>query len=228
MSIDTASDDPARICDREHVVSVLVAGTGTAPPGTGRTDRALLRHQRSGSYQVTIVSARRAYTSSRRTPAGGSGSGHARAVSYHEGQARVRRQDAPSLPELGYGSGHRHTGKTKIRTVTSTILRKCYHAPLTSAAAFAGEAFLTGGTEPERGNITNPLTRSLAGGTGLPPLDTSRLRVTWLAEVAQILGLATFLHAAGITCCQHLGDITAGLDPGSQDGAIALLGGRTR
>ena len=103
-----------------------------------------------------------------------------------------------------------------------------YHAPLTSAAAFAGEAFLTGGTEPERGNITSPLIRSLAGGTGLPPLDTSRLRATWLAEVAQILGLATFLHAAGITCCQHLGDITAGLDPGSQDEAIALLGGRTR
>jgi integrase len=103
-----------------------------------------------------------------------------------------------------------------------------YHAPLTSAAAFAGEAFLTGGTEPERGNITNPLIRSLAGGTGLPPLDTSRLRATWLAEVAQILGLATFLHAAGITCCQHLGDITAGLDPGSEADAIALLGGRTR
>ncbi len=87
---------------------------------------------------------------------------------------------------------------------------------------------MTGGTEPERGNITNPLTRSLAGGGGLPALDTSRLRATWLAEVAQILGLATFLHAAGITCCQRLGDITAGLDPGSQDDAIALLGGRAR
>ena len=103
-----------------------------------------------------------------------------------------------------------------------------YHAPLLAAAAFAGEAFMTGGTEPERGNITNPLTRSLAGGGGLPALDTSRLRATWLAEVAQILGLATFLHAAGITCCQRLGDITAGLDPGSQDDAIALLGGRAR
>ncbi len=44
-----------------------------------------------------------------------------------------------------------------------------YHARLLAAAAFAGENFLTGGTEPERGNITNPLTRSLAGGGGLPP-----------------------------------------------------------
>ena len=49
-------------------------------------------------------------------------------------------------------------------------------------ATFAGDNFLTGGAKPERGNITNPLTRSLAGGGGLPPLDTSRLRATWLAE----------------------------------------------
>ena len=103
-----------------------------------------------------------------------------------------------------------------------------YHAPLLSAAAFAGQNFLTGGTEPERGNITNPLTRSLAGGTGLPALDSSRLRATWLADVAQILGLATFLHAAGIACCQQLGDITASLDPGSEAAAIALLGGQAR
>jgi integrase len=103
-----------------------------------------------------------------------------------------------------------------------------YHAPLLSAAAFAGSNFVTGGTEPERGNITNPLTRSLAGGTGLPALDSSRLRATWLADCAQLTGLATFLHAAGITCCQQLGDITAGLDPGSEADAIALLGGRTR
>ena len=57
-----------------------------------------------------------------------------------------------------------------------------YHAPLLEAAEFAGEHFLTGGAVPERGNITNPLARSLAGGTGLPPLDSSRLRATWLAE----------------------------------------------
>jgi integrase len=103
-----------------------------------------------------------------------------------------------------------------------------YHAPLLSAAAFAEDNFLTGGDKPERGNITNPLTRSLAGGTGLPPLDTSRLRATWLAETAALIGLATFLHAAGISCCQQLGDITAGLDPGSQADAIALLSGQAR
>ncbi len=103
-----------------------------------------------------------------------------------------------------------------------------YHAPLLAAAAFAGPDFLTGGTEPERGNITNPLTRSLAGGTGLPPLDTSRLRATWLAEAAQLLGLPAFMRAAGITCSQRLGDIVAGLDPGSEKQAVALLGAGTR
>jgi integrase len=101
-----------------------------------------------------------------------------------------------------------------------------YHAPLLSAAAFAGQNFLTGGTEPERGNVTNPLTRSLAGGSGLPDLDTSRLRATWLAEAAALTGLPAFMRAAGISCCQRLGDITTTLDPGSEEQAVALLGGR--
>jgi hypothetical protein len=103
-----------------------------------------------------------------------------------------------------------------------------YHARLLEAAGFAGQNFLTGGTEPERGNITNPLTRSLAGGTGLPALDTSRLRATWLAECALLLGLPVFMHAAGITCSQRLGDIIAALDPaGGEEHAVTLLGSRT-
>jgi hypothetical protein len=99
-----------------------------------------------------------------------------------------------------------------------------YQTRLLQAAAFAGGNFLTGGTEPGRGNITNPLTRSLAGGAGLPALDTSRLRASWLAECAALAGLPVFLHAAGISCCQQLGDITAGLDPGTERDAVALLG----
>ncbi len=100
-----------------------------------------------------------------------------------------------------------------------------YHGRLLAAAAFAGEHLLTGGTDPARGNITNPVVASLAGGTGLPRLDTSRLRATWLAETAALIGLPAFPHAAGIRCCQRLGDITAALDPGSEDQAVALLGG---
>jgi hypothetical protein len=101
-----------------------------------------------------------------------------------------------------------------------------YHDVLLESAQFAGDQLITGGTDPQRHNITTPLVAALAGGTGLPRLDTSRLRATWLADCAQILGLATFLHAAGITCSQRLGDITAALDPGGETEAVALLGGQ--
>jgi hypothetical protein len=100
-----------------------------------------------------------------------------------------------------------------------------YHGPLLAAADFAGEHLLTGGSDPARHNISNPLTRSLDGGTGLPRLDTSRLRATWLAETAALIGLPAFLRAAGISCCQRLGDIAAGLQAGGEDQAVALLGG---
>jgi len=99
-----------------------------------------------------------------------------------------------------------------------------YHEPLLESAGFAGTGLVTGGTDPQRHNISNPLTSSLAGGTGLPRLDTSRLRATWLADCAELLGLATFMAAAGITCSQRLGDIIAGLQPGREEQAVALLG----
>ena len=99
-----------------------------------------------------------------------------------------------------------------------------YHEPLLASAAFAGTGLVTGGRDPGRRNVTTPLLRALDGGTGLPRLDTSRLRATWLADCAQLLGLATFMHAAGITCSQRLGDLLAALDPGDEAEAVALLG----
>jgi integrase len=101
-----------------------------------------------------------------------------------------------------------------------------YHEPLLAAARFAGTGPVTGGTDPGRRNLTTPLTRSLAGGTGLPRLDTSRLRATWLRDCADLLGLATFMHAAGITCSQRLGDLLARLEPAGEAEAVALLGAR--
>jgi hypothetical protein len=62
----------------------------------------------------------------------------------------------------------------------------------------------------------HPADPALDGGTGLPRLDTSRLRATWLADCAELLGLATFMHAAGITCSQRLGDLLAGLEPAAR------------
>jgi hypothetical protein len=101
-----------------------------------------------------------------------------------------------------------------------------YHQPLLASAEFAGTGLVTGGTDPARRNVTTPLIRALAGGTGLPRLDTSRLRATWLAGCAELLGLATFMHAAGITCSQRLGDLLAALEPGTEAEAVRLLGGQ--
>ena len=103
-----------------------------------------------------------------------------------------------------------------------------YHALLLAAAAFAGAGLICGGADPGRRNLTNPLITALDGGTGLPRLDTSRLRATWLADCAQLLGLATFMHAAGITCSQRLGDLVAGLEPAGEAEAVRLLGAARR
>ena len=99
-----------------------------------------------------------------------------------------------------------------------------YHQRLLASAQFAGSGLVTGGASAVRKNITTPLTRSLAGGTGLPRLEASRLRSTWLADCARLLGLATFMHAAGITCSQRLGDLLAVLEPADEATAVTLLG----
>jgi hypothetical protein len=148
---------------------------------------------------------------------------------------QARRMRATALICLGAGAGL--TGPD-LRAVRGVIVAVCgpkprtvpvlarYHGPLLSAARFAGPALITGGRDTGRRNVTCPLTSRLAGGSGLPPLDTSRLRSAWLAETAALIGLPAFMHAAGITCSQRLGDIVAGLDPGSEQQAIALLGGQ--
>jgi integrase len=113
------------------------------------------------------------------------------------------------------------------RARTVPVLAR-YHQPLLAAARFAGTSLICGGAEPGRRNITTPLITALAGGTGLPRLDTSRLRATWLAGCADLLGLATFMAAAGISCSQRLGDLIAGLEPAGEAAAVALLGGASR
>jgi len=100
-----------------------------------------------------------------------------------------------------------------------------YHDLLLAPAAFAGTRLITGGRDPGRRNVTTPLIRSLAGGTGLPRLEGGRLRATWLAGCAGRPGLATFMHAAGISCSQRPGDLISALDPAGEASAVALPGG---
>ena len=103
-----------------------------------------------------------------------------------------------------------------------------HHAPLLAAARFAGRGLVCGGADPGRRNITNPLIAALGGGSGLPRLDTSRLRATWLAGCADQRGLATFMHAAGISCSQRLGDLAAGLEPAGEAEAVRPPGAARR
>jgi integrase len=156
--------------------------------------------------------------------------------------ARERRMRAAGLVCLGAGAGLIRGDLRDVRgsdvacraggvivTVrgarprTVPVLAR-YHARLLAAARFAGTGLVCGGTDPGRRNLTNPLIRALDGGTGLPRLDTSRLRATWLRDCADGLGLATFMHAAGISCSQRLGDLVAGLEPAGEAEAVRLLG----
>ena len=157
-----------------------------------------------------------------------------------------RRMRAAALVCLGAGAGlirgdlrevrgadvKRRSGGVVVtvrgaRPRTVPVLAR-YHAPLLAAARFARTALICGGADPGRRNITNPLISALDGGGGLPRLDTSRLRATWLADCADQLGLATFMQAAGISCSQRLGDLVAGLEPGGEAEAVRLLGAARR
>jgi integrase len=160
--------------------------------------------------------------------------------------APARRARAAGLVCLGAGAGLIRSDLRDVRgtdviarsggvivTVRGTRPRAVpvlarYHEPLLAAAAFAGTSLVTGGAETSRKNLTARLNSSLAGGSGLPRLEGSRLRATWLAEVADLLGLATFLHTAGISCSQRLGDLIAGLEPAAEAEAVRLLGAARR
>ena len=100
-----------------------------------------------------------------------------------------------------------------------------YHNRLLRAADFAGTRLLIRGTSTSRRNVTSPLTASLTGGRDLPRLDVSRLRATWLCEVAERIGLRAFMDAAGIVCSQRLGDLLCHLAKVTEARAVAHIGG---
>jgi integrase len=135
-------------------------------------------------------------------------------------------RDARGSDVIARSGGVVVTGRGARPRVVPVLSR--YHAPLLAVAAFAGPALICGGEDPGRRNLTNPLITALDRGDGLPRLDTSRLRATWLAGCAELLGLATFMAAAGISCSQRLGDLVAGLEPAGEAEAVRLLGASRR
>ena len=60
------------------------------------------------------------------------------------------------------------------------------------------------------------------------PAGHRRLRATWLRDCAELLGLATFMAAAGISCSQRLGNLVTGLEQAGEAAAVLLLGASGR
>jgi integrase len=100
-----------------------------------------------------------------------------------------------------------------------------YHERLLVAAEFAGKRLIIGGRDPDRRNVTDRLSALLSSDSSLPRLQAGRLRSTWLVACAQAIGLGVFMHAAGITCSQRLGDLAAQLPAVSEEQMLVLLGG---
>jgi integrase len=110
------------------------------------------------------------------------------------------------------------------RARTVPVLER-FHDELTTAAAFAGDGYLLGGSAPARHNLTDTLTAALCTDAGLPRLEAGRLRATWLVACAELIGLRAFMHAAGISCSQRLGDLVSHLPAVDEQTAVALLTG---
>jgi integrase len=146
----------------------------------------------------------------------------------------ARRMRAAGLVCLGAGAGLIRADLRNVRG--SDVLRRSggvvvqvtgrrpravpvlsrYHAPLLAAARSAGAGLVTGGTDPDRRNITNPLITAAAH------LPAARHVAAGLRGAA--CPATAFMHAAGITCSQRLGDLVAGLEPAGEAAAVRLLG----
>jgi integrase len=156
----------------------------------------------------------------------------------------ARRMRATGLICLGAGAGLTGADLRAVRgldvvarsgglvvTVTARHPRvvpvlTCYHHRVGEVAEFFAERFVVGGVEGSRRNVTTPLISSLSGGADLPRLELGRLRSTWLAAVADAIGLRAFMDAAGVVCSQRLGDVVASLPAVAESQAVAILGGR--
>ena len=106
---------------------------------------------------------------------------------------------------------------------TVPVLRP-YHERLRDSAAFAGGGFVVGGVSGDRHNVTNRFVASLSGGHDLERLDLSRLRATWLATVAERLGLPGLFKVAGFSFSQQLCDLVANMAVPDDDDLVDLLG----
>jgi hypothetical protein len=110
------------------------------------------------------------------------------------------------------------------RSARAVPVSERYHERLLEAAAFAGDRYVIGGRNPDRQNATDSLCAALSTDLALPRLQAGRLRSTWLVECAERIALGVFMQAAGLSCSQRLGDLTAQLPPATEHELVTLLG----
>jgi integrase len=220
----------------------IVAGCGAVSPATRRTLRTNLRalaraheaHPQPAPVPLSRERAKAPYSDSE----------IAGYVALAAAQSTVaRRMRASALICLGAGAGivgselrhlrgedvvERSGGLVVVvagRRARAVPVLARFHEPLSAAAAFTGGRYLVGGRDPQRRNLTDALTATLCADAGLPRLEGGRLRATWLVCCARLIGLSAFMHAAGITCSQRLGDLAARLPGPDERELVALLGG---
>jgi integrase len=156
---------------------------------------------------------------------------------------RARQMRLSGLLCLGLGAGlsgsdlrhltGQHVRKTSAGVVvvvtgerarTVPVLKR-YRTRLLESARFAGTSYVTGGVTPDRRNLTARLVKEIAGGSDVVRIDPSRLRVTWLVEVAEMVGLKALLCCAGISSSGRLGAIASHCAEVGTEEALSLLGG---
>ena len=100
-----------------------------------------------------------------------------------------------------------------------------YHARLLAAARVRRDraGLRRGRSRPPE--LTNPLITALDGGTGLPRLDTSRLRATWLADCAELWGWPRSCTPPGSAAPSGSATWSPGWAAGEAE-AVRLLGAR--
>jgi integrase len=229
------------LLDPSVIERFILCGCETVSPASRRTlrtnlralARALQAHPPPGPVTLARERAKRPYSEAEID-------GYLRLAAAQP--TRARRARATALVCLGAGAGIiaselRHLRGSDVAeraggvivAVAGTRARSVpvlagYQQPLLEAARFAGQRLIAGGRQPGRRNISDALCRALSIDAGLPRLEPGRLRSTWLVACADQIGLAAFMHAAGVRCSQRLGDLAAQLPEPGETELVALLG----
>jgi hypothetical protein len=109
------------------------------------------------------------------------------------------------------------------RARTVPVLAR-YQDRLLVAAGHAGERFICGGEAQDRKNVTARLVGKLAGGEDLPRLEVSRLRATWLAEVAARFHIPVLLEVTGLKTSSRLGVLAGDAQESEEPEVVTLFG----